>query len=155
MITDKEKIEALKKVLQMYGPEFAKDLESLFRCETEHFKSGNFIVTFSPGMEATKKVFPYGWTSLEKFWKHNAQYAPVGLHAQKENASAMSASRGVRQFIMFPSLEAAMMSVAKRVELKGGNFGAWHTNDADAQVKYIGHIRKAIPRFVNALIKTK
>lgn len=146
---DKIIIDALKKVASIYGIENAKKLESLYRNETKHFKSGNFLICYSPGMEATKEEMPYGWTSLAEFWKTNPQYAPIGIHKQVENDSAMLKSRGERKFIKFPSVEAAMITVAKRLSDKNWYTGAWASNNVDAQKKYADYLLKIKTSFTN------
>ena len=55
-------------VKDKHGVEYAKDIERLFRLETAHFTSGQWLGTGSAGMEATKETFPFGW-SLEEFNK--------------------------------------------------------------------------------------
>ena len=57
-MTDIEILASLKKVAILYGKEMAIKVESLFRNETKHFKSGNFLICFSPGMEATVETMP-------------------------------------------------------------------------------------------------
>lgn len=125
MVTDKEIELGLLKVKEVYGLAHAKRLEQLFRNETAHFKSGNFIKTLSPGMESTKDTFPYGWSSLESFWLVNPQYKPIGVFKQVENSSALAKSRGVRSFIQFENCIASFMSVAHLINIRGGNFGRW------------------------------
>ncbi len=133
---------SLRKVAELYGKPNAIKVESLFRNETAHFTSGCFLKCFCPGMEAVKKPdnsvlpYPYGWTSLREFWDTNPNYKPTGIHLQVENDSAMMKSRGERAFIIFPSLEAAVMTVAFRLKNKGWDTGAWSSNDKAAQDKY-------------------
>lgn len=148
---DSEIIEALRKVKEIHGKEMAIKIEALFRNETRHFKSGNFLTCFSPGMEATLEFYPYGWSSLKPFWDKNEKYKPVGIHKQVENSSGLLASRGERTFIKFPSLEAAMLTVAERLKNKGGDTGAWFSNNPDSQKKYREYLLKIKTPFTNAL----
>lgn len=127
----------LLKVKEVYGLAHAKRLEQLFRNETSHFKSGNFLKTLSAGMEVGAKViYPYGWSSLVDFWENNPQYKPTGTYSQAENTSALAQKRGVRTFIKFGSVEASMMTVAHLIKLRGGRFGSWFSTKADQQLKY-------------------
>lgn len=146
-----EIIDALKKIATIYGIDNAKKIESLFRNETKHFKSGNFLICYSPGMEATTEQMPYGWTSLGEFWKTNPQYAPIGIHKQIENDSAMMKSRGERKFIKFKNIESAMMTVAKRLSDKNWYTGAWASNNPDSQKKYADYLLKIKTPFTNNL----
>jgi len=154
---EKEIIAALTKIKDLYGKPAAIKVESLFRNETRHFKSGNYAATFSPGMEAVKKPdgsvlpYPYGWTSLRAFWDNHPNYKPVGLHHQVENDSAMMKSRGERAFIVFPSIEAGFMTVAERLRNKGWDTGAWASNDKAAQDKYRNYLLGIKTPYANAL----
>lgn len=153
MITDIDISNALKVVSSKYGMPLAKRIEQLFRNETRHFKSGNFLITLSPGMQATTSTLPYGWSSLSAFWKSNPKYAPIGLHIQKENDSAMAKSIGNQTFMTFPSIEGSMMSVAELIHLRGDNAGSWFSKtDAALQKKYNDELDKIIPRFCNKLV---
>ncbi len=150
MVSETEITRCLKLVADKYGIEFAKTIERLFRNETAHFKSGGFQKTFSAGMEAFGAAFPYGWSSLSDFWITNRQYAPAGIIKQRENTSAMLASRGERSFIKFPNLEASMMSVAFLIAKRGGEGGSWFSLfDKKLKEKYNTELLKIIPRIVN------
>lgn len=140
----------LLKVADIYGTAHARRLEQLFRNETAHFKSKQFLAGHSPGMEAAKGAteFPYGWTSLKQYWTINPQYKPIGLHSMVENTSALAKGIGVKQFIKFPSVEASMMSVAQLIMIRDGNFGKWFSKDPLFIEKYNGELDKIIPRLI-------
>jgi len=150
-------IAALTKVKEIYGKPASIKLEALFRNETRHFKSTNFADTFSPGMEAVKLPngsilpYPYGWTSLREFWDKNPEYKPTGLHLQVENTSRAAKSRGERAFIKFPSIEAAFMTVAYRLQNKGWNTGAWFSTDPVKQKDYSDYLLKIKTPYANSL----
>ena len=154
---DQEIISALKKVKYLYGKPAAIKVEALFRNETAHFKSGNFAITFSPGMEAVKLPngsvlpYPYGWTSLKEFWENNPNYKPIGLHMQVENSSRALKSRGERAFIKFASIESSFMTVAYRLQKKGWNTGAWFSNDKTKQKNYSDYLLKIKTPYANSL----
>ena len=151
MITDNDILEALKKVKEVYGLDHAKRVEQLFRNETAHFKSGNFKVTLSTGMEIapTKTAYPYGWTSLVDFWTINPQYKPTETFSQVENTSTLLKSRGARTFIVFPSIEASMMTVAHLIKIRGNNFGAWFSKNAVQQLAYVKELDKIKVRLIS------
>jgi hypothetical protein len=124
-------------------------LEQLFRNETAHFKSGNFHITHAAGMEAFADNLPYGWTQLTEYWKINPQYTPTHLHSQIENTSALAkASAKPKRFIVFPNVEASMMSVAYVIKLRSSNFGAWFSKNAVQQKKYNDELDKIKVRIV-------
>ena len=141
---------ALNKVKEVYGLAHAKRLEQLFRNETAHFKSSNFLATLSPGMEigVGKETFPFGWTSLLQFWTINPQYAPSGIYKQVENTSALAKSRGERTFIKFENCIASFMSVAHLIKLRGGDFGPWFSKNAVQLLKYNQELDKIKVRIV-------
>lgn len=151
---EKEIIRCLRLVAERYDYEFAATIERLFRNETRHFKSGNFLITFSPGMEAFSDLLPYGWSSLKNFWDINKNLAPIGIYKQVENTSALLKSRGERKFIKFPTLEASMLSVAFLINSRGGNGGSWFSIQQSAIDAYNKELSKIIPRYIN-LIKPK
>lgn len=156
---EKEIIAAIAKVKGLYGKPSSIKVEAVFRNETRHFKSGNFAKTYSPGMEAVKRPdgsvlpYPYGWTSLRTFWDENPQYKPTGLYMQVENDSGQAKSRGERAFIKFPSVEAAFITVAKRLQMKGWDTGAWFAdaNHPDKQAQYRDYISRIKTPYANAL----
>lgn len=144
---------ALRVVAAKYNKKTAATVEQIYRNETGHFKSGNFIKTLSPGMEAFSETEPYGWSSLKDFWEKNKNYAPTGIFKQVENSSGMLESRGERKFIVFPTIEASMMSVAFVIMSRGGDGGAWFSISDQAQRdKYNNYLAQINPRLVNANI---
>ena len=160
-MTDQDIIAALQEVAKQYGRSRAMDIERLFREETAHFKSQNFLSTLSPGMEVGRDhigtpymIQPYGWGSLSEFWKENPEHAPSGTFNQVENSSAMGQSRGERIFIKFPSILASMLSVAFLISIRGGNIGAWNSTDPAQQNKYAGLLNQIVPRFTIVNIPT-
>jgi len=149
---EEDLLNAFKLIVDKFGWQFASIIEQVFRNETNHFKSSNFLKTFSAGMEAFSDVEPYGWSSAKQYWRDNKAYAPVGIYKQVENSSAILDSRGVRRFIQFASLEASLMTVAHIINIRGGNGGSWFSvTDKAAQAKYNAALNQIIPRFVNQL----
>jgi len=149
-------LNCLQLIISKYGNDLAIQVEQVFRNETKHFKSGGFIETLSPGMEAFKEFQPYGWFVVDKFWKENPNYAPAGIIIKKENSSGMMESRGDRRFLKFPNLEASFMTVAYILNSRGGDGGSWFSvTDATQRKKYNDFLKQIKPRFVNQLINNK
>jgi hypothetical protein len=144
-VTASDLILALRKVSEIHGLPFAKRIEQLYRNETAHFKSGNFLKTLSAGMQATKATLPYGWTSLGEYWKANPHYAPTSVFKQVENTSKLAKSIGVQTFMVFPTVEASMMSISHK--LRDGSVGAWFSTNKTLQLKYEAELDKIIPRY--------
>lgn len=152
MINDADISAAFKKVKDIYGLGLAKTIECLFRNETAHFKSGNFLITLSPGMQATQDHPPFGWSSLAAFWSENPSCAPTGIHIQNENTSALAKASGPQKFMTFPDIMASVVSVAELIHIRGGNAGTWFSlTDKILQDKYNTELSKIIPRFCNKL----
>lgn len=159
IIPQQDIINALKVVCNKYGIPFGKKIECLFRNETAHFTSSNFGKTLSPGMEVAQvnnkwiDKIPYGWGSMLGYWSEFPNYAPSGTFDQVENTSALLNSRGVRRFIVFPNIEASMMSVAHLISSRGGDPGTWFSTNVTSQQKYDAILNTIIPHFINDNIK--
>lgn len=67
----------LKLVSDFYGVDIARNVERIYRMET-NFKSGQYNATGSAGMVSAGEAFPYGWKSLLPFWESNKAWAPIG-----------------------------------------------------------------------------
>ena len=147
---------AFQLIINLYGLDFAKLLECLFRNETAHFSSGQWKNCFAPGMEMVKGTSKpcYGWYSLDVFWQENPNYAPIGIWSAVDNNSALSESTGEQGFLQFASPEAGIMSVGKLISLRGGNFGSWFSTDSTAQAKYVAVLNTIIPRICDSLAPT-
>lgn len=138
---------AFKKALEVYDYDIVVNCEKIFRLETNHFLSGQFTGTYSPGMEPAKGVttYPYGWKSLQSFWDLYPEYKPIGLKIYTENGTGIK-----KPFIQFPSVEAAIFTVCNKLVLNGNNPGAWFSNDANAQLAYEQKLSNINPSFCNA-----
>ncbi len=151
MINDQQIIDGFKIVIAFFGKPLAARIEQLFRNETKHFKSGNFLITLSPGMQATQNEYPFGWSSLAPFWTENPNYKPTGIHVQKENDSALAKASGAQKFMIFPSIEASLMTIAKLIHLRHDDAGTWFSNDPSKQQLYDKELDHIIPKFVNSI----
>ena len=144
-----QNLKGLLKVQELYGKDFAQRLEKLYRNETAHFKSGNFAITHAPGMEAFGDTLPYGWVQLSDYWRMFPQYAPTHLHSQVENTSALAkASKNPKRFLVFPSVEASMMSVSYLIKLRSSNFGTWFSRNPTQIANYNKVLDTIKPRLI-------
>lgn len=110
-----------KKLAAQYGTAYAQDIEALFRYETAHFKSNQYLETYSAGMVATSDVFPFGWNSL-------AEFVGAGSRAGYGVSRVFSTSAGQKKYVKFPNLECSVFFVAWFVKNKrGGNVGQWNS----------------------------
>lgn len=147
----------LRYILDNYGRDYAIGIERIYRAETTHFSSDQYLLCGTPGMEAVKgSTEPYyGW-SADIFSKHPDSVA-VGTVEMMEG-KGLSDQGGIQQnttdakrFIKMKSVIGAMVVVAERIKKANGNFGAWYSNDADMRIKYNEGIEKIVPRIVNEM----
>ncbi len=159
LITDQDTIiSAFQKSISEYGKSYTCTLESLFRNETAHFQSTQWLNCYSPGMEMTKGTDKpcYGWSQLDVFWTETKpEYAPIGIWSAVDNDSALIKSTGLQGFLKFPSVEAGILSVAKLISLRDGNFGSWFSTQQEYQNQYSAILKTIIPRFCNVLPENK
>lgn len=140
-INDAEK--AFKELKKYYNADESAVVEKIMRLETNHFKSENFKKTGSGGMEiATGKTsFPYGWSTPLELWK-NDDFKPVGTLSMKENGTGK-----VKTFIVFPSVRAAVFTIAEIMKKRNWNAGSWFSNNPTEQAKYNQSINGIKARF--------
>ena len=85
--------QGLKRVKNIYGKDYAKKIEQVFRLETGHFKSSQFKNGFSGGMVASKNTFPYGWSSLEKFARENSilpsKFSTYTIYVERDGKTSL------------------------------------------------------------------
>lgn len=105
----------LQNVVTKYGIDTAKIVEKIYRIETNHFKSKQFLNTYSAGMEKHREKFPYGWFSMAKLWQDES-LAPNGFYQIKESGGLMNDTGKVKTFLKFPSITAAMFSLSEYLQ---------------------------------------
>jgi hypothetical protein len=128
----------IPKLLQNFSPSIVSNMEKIYRLETNHFKSGQFIGTFSPGMEAFDNKFPYGWKTMNSIlWTTHKNFAPIGIKIYSENNTSKQ-----KRFLVFPSLFSAMFTVCTFLEYFGNNPGRWFSLNVESQNKYNNSIAK-------------
>lgn len=127
--------EALKKALEIYPENIVKWCEQLFRLETRHFKSKQFLKCLAPGMEAFSINYPYGWITINKiFWSKYPQYKPVGKYKIIENRTGIE-----KTFLIFPSVKAGIMTVCAFLNYYN-NPGRWYSTNTNKQKEYTKNV---------------
>lgn len=122
----------LQRLLKVFSPEIVKNVERIYRLETAHFKSGQFKGTYSPGMEAFGEQYPYGWKTMNRdFWSQFPQYKPIGKKSFTEGGTGKK-----KEFLIFPTLFAAMITLADFLERHNNNPGRWYSLNKEAQTRY-------------------
>ncbi len=131
------------KLSQFYSPDILKNMERIFRLETSHFKSKQFLATYSAGMEKFSDYYPFGWKTLDNiFWKKFPEYAPKTFVPFTENRTGKT-----KYFLKFPSLFASMITMCEFLKHYGNNPGRWYSLKPEKQKIYNESINKIIPKF--------
>jgi hypothetical protein len=128
--------EALRIIYNNYGKDIAI-IERMYRSETRHFKSKQYMMkTGTGGMESFGKAPYYGWDA--DFFSKNPQYIPIGLTHLFEDVG-LSQQGGDQQikdkpkkFIIFPSVLAAMKYKVFYIKKYNGNYARWHSTNPKA-----------------------
>jgi len=115
-----------------FGPEFAKRIEQLFRYETGHFESGQFLEGNSPGMVATKSTYPFGWPSLDEFNRANS------IDGRRYAIGRVFIVNGKNfRYVKFPDFKTSANFVAWFIRNKrGGIPEKWHSLNAAKAAEY-------------------
>lgn len=150
-ITDQELKKAFSRISAKYGQEYAKKLEQLYRKETAHFKSGQFLKTLSPGMEiaggvgSTQTTFPFGWSSLQEYANQTlVNKTAFYTHKMNENQTGYA-----KTFIGFPDIHTSVDFTAWFIKNKrGGQFGKWYSLDPILANQYEVNMGKIITHYV-------
>jgi hypothetical protein len=123
---------AAMKALKVYPKAIVENCEKIYRLETNHFKSGQFKGTYSPGMEKFSDKFPYGWTTINKIlWSKNPEFKPIGLKTFTENGTGKQ-----KTFLQFRNIEGGVFTLCAFLQYFGNNAGRWFSLDADLQAQY-------------------
>lgn len=126
---------SIQSVKNRYGIETARWVERIYRLETRNFKSGQFIQTGSAGMEKHSNSYPYGWTTPAILWDERPDFRPVGFIKMNENGTGIG-----KEFLIFPSVEAAMLSLGEYVKKYGP--GRWYSINELDQIAYVEKLLK-------------
>lgn len=145
IVMENDVIKAIKKLKEKDNLTFeeSKLLEQLYRNETAHFKSGQFLDTLSAGMEVHNNTYPYGWTSLAKSLWTNKRLRPIGFSQHKENETGYQ-----KRFLKFPSLYTAMLAnlTMARIYKNEGGFYRWYSTNKEKQEIYKSRLNSIIPK---------
>jgi hypothetical protein len=139
---------AATKALKKYPRSIVENCERIFRLETSHFSSLQFLKTWSPGMERFAPSYPYGWTTLDKiFWSSNPIHKPIGIFTMPENKTGIT-----KTFLKFLTLTDSVLTVCAFLQNNGNNPAAWYSKDETAQAHYQKTLDGIIPRVTNEIL---
>ena len=129
---------ALRKIMEVYGVDIARNVERIYRLETADFTSLQFQLCNTPGMVATKPTYSFGWKARgftpDKF-------APVVT--LKENATGKPT-----MFVAIRSFAYAAVYVAQVLKERGNDPGKWMSSAGSAS--YRAAVAKVVPSYVNS-----
>lgn len=143
-------------VVEKYGKAAARDVERLFRLETDNFKSGQWNACLSPGMGSAApdrpRSFPFGWGSLRQFADSFPAYglgpATMSTVTFTENVQPGAPNPATIPFVKFPAIVPSVHFVAFFLDKKGEGPGRWKSTDPAQQEKY----RLALQRFGTPIV---
>lgn len=147
--TPQDAKEALRIIFRKYGFEMTKLIEQIFRGETAHFTSGQYVRCGTGGMEVSgknPKPPSYGW--YEPFFLRYPEYSPLGIWWSKENEGGskhgcnQQETKRKKGYIVFPSVLASMEYKIDYINRYKGNWARWHTLDETTQINYRNLILK-------------
>lgn len=141
IVSTNEIIRALEIIKENFGGDIAKMVEKIYRLETAHFKSTQFLLTYSAGMMKFKNTFPYGWGNFRTLWTVHPSFAPIGyakIFVKRENKDFY--------YLAFPSLVAAMTALATYIKANGPL--RWNSTDKKAQAEYGALLNKISVKYV-------
>jgi len=134
MFTEKDAEKALKELATFKGKERAQLIERIFRWETRHFKSKQFQICGSPGMELGD------WKELDE-----SKFRTIDMpdnHPDK-------VTKLMRTFIIWPDILDFCVFLSNYIDRYNGNYARWNTTNSAKQVLY----RQAIDSVKNRFIK--
>jgi len=144
---------ALRIIYDKYGKDMATIIERMYRDETAHFRSLQYVKCGTGGMEAFGEPPYYGWDS--SFFTQHPEFTPTGIWEAFEN-KGMSGQGGNKQitdkkkrFIIFPSVLGGMEYKAFYINKHNGNWARWHSTNTTIQSTYKKHLEDIKPRYVN------
>ena len=134
---------AFQEVKNNYGQEFAKRIEQLFRYETRHFESKQFLEGYSPGMVAKQTTYPFGWSSLDEFNRANS------IDGRKYKIGRVFVKDGkTYRYVVFPNFETSLKFVTWFIRNKrGGVVQKWNSLDEAKSQEYFNTLKTITTQF--------
>ena len=115
-------------ITKLYGKAIAQNVERIYRWETAHFKSGQYLATGSAGMTTNRTSFPWGWSSLKDLWTNRPDLAPIGRVAFVKDGKTYN-------YLAF-SGAGGFVALAQIMALRGNNPGRWNSSNQAQIDKY-------------------
>ena len=111
----------------------AKTIEKIFRWETGHFKSKQYKLTGSAGMEdgKWKGLIPGTYTTITMLDNHPEKV-----------------TNPMRVFIKWNSVYDAMLYLSDYIDRHKGHWGRWNSTDDNKSAKYMSEVSLVKNKFV-------
>lgn len=129
--TEEELCTIFQELINCYGPTIAKKIEQIYRLETAHFTSEQYLASGSPGMLSFDEDYPYGWESPKNLWDNEPNMRPIGTVKFTKGGK-------VYTYLVFPTFIAAASAVGEHITKY--NPGRWNTTDPIGQQEYINKL---------------
>ncbi|MBS1601783.1 MAG: hypothetical protein JST42_03880 [Bacteroidetes bacterium] len=142
----------LRYVYDKYGKEIAIKVEVIYRLETRNFRSGQYAHTGTAGMQTNGNPPPYyGWSS--RFYTD----LPTGTWSAFENKGLSGVGGNAQnkktpqEFVVMPSVTAAMSFLANFITGHDGNAGRWFSTLKPQQDLYNKTIKNSNPAIISKI----
>lgn len=124
--------EALFRLRDVKGRDRARLIESMFRLETNHFRSKQYAICGSPGMELGN------WSNLDE-----SKFQTI-----KMNDNHLTGDKKVRTFIIWHDVFEFCLYLSDYIDRYNGNFARWNSKDPEKQEKYRKTVRSVWPKWI-------
>lgn len=121
----KDAEEALIKLAELKGKERAQLIEKILRLETNHFRSKQYALTGSAGMEDGK------WSGIKQ-----GTYSTIQM-----NDNHLTGEKRLRTFIKWNNVLDACIYLSDYIDRYGGNYARWNSLNPDRQEMYRGKVQ--------------
>jgi hypothetical protein len=132
MFTEKEAKDAIIKIAELQGIEKARLIEKMLRLETAHFKSKQYQITGSAGMEKGK------WANLDE----------SKLTYIQMNDNHLTGAAKLRTFIKWNNVLDFCLYLSDYIDRHEGNFARWNSVLQSKQKVYRKRVDEIKARFV-------
>lgn len=133
MFNEEDAKKAIINLAAIKGLERARLIEMMMRWETAHFKSKQYKLTGSPGMELGD------WSNLDE-----SKFKTIDMpdnHPDK-------VTKLMRTFLIWPSVFECCMYLSDYIDRHDGNYARWNTTNVRKQAEYRKAIQSVKARFI-------
>ena len=133
MFTEQDGIQALQELEKLKGYDRAKLIEKILRLETNHFKSKQYALSGSAGMEMGN------WVGIDE----------TKFTTFKMNDNHLTGAKKVRTFIKWNNVLDFCLYLSDYIDRYKGNYARWNSMNLERQAMY----RTKVASITNRIIK--